>query len=158
MTTNVIDDCHFCGSIGTLIDELPLLTHAHVRPYIIAIVLHRNAVRFSEVISSISPHSSIADLRISDDYDEIGFEKTRLELLVEEVLGEMVAEGILRYNETKDIWVLSPGDKKQHIPKIISWVCTLGAQLPHHLALELAANPFNAERISSRNFQEKRAT
>lgn len=145
------DDCHLCGSIGALIDELPLLTHAHVRPYVIAILLHRGAVQSGEIVSSISPHCPVIDLRITDDYGDLDYNKTRLELLVDEVLGEMVAEGILRYNDDKDIWVLSPGDRKQHIPKIISWVATLGAQLPHHLALELADNPRYGQRLAAKN-------
>ena len=134
----VDDDCHICGAIGPLIDDLPSLTHAHVKPYVIAVLLHRGAVSFMEIVGSITPHCSINELRICDEYGDAGFEKTRLELLVEEVLGEMVAEGILRYNEDKDIWVLSPGERKQNVPKIISWVATLGGQLPHHLALEIA--------------------
>lgn len=136
----VDDDCHICGAIGPLIDDLPLLTHAHIRPYVIAVLLHRGAVGFMEIVGSITPHCSVDELRICDEYSDIGFEKTRLELLVEEVLGEMVAEGILRYNEDKDIWVLSPGERKQNVPKIISWVATLGGQLPHHLTLEIAQN------------------
>lgn len=134
----VDDDCNICGAIGPLIDDLPPLTHAHVRPYVIAVLLHRGAVGFQEVVGSISPHCSINELKICDDHGDTEFEKTRLELLVEEVLGEMVAEGILRYNHDKDIWVLSPGERKQNVPKIISWVATLGGQLPHHLALEIA--------------------
>lgn len=131
-------DCHICGSIGALIDDLPKLTHAHVRPYVIAVLLHRGGVRFSELIDSISPHCSIDDLRICDDYGNGEFEKTRVELLVEEVLGDMVSQGLLRYNDKRDTWVLSPGYRKKNVPKVISWASTLGAQLPHHLILEIA--------------------
>lgn len=141
--------------MGSLIDDLPLLTHAHVRPYIIAILLHRGAVQFSEVVNSIAPHCPIVDLRISDDYGDSEFEKTRLELLVEEVLGEMVSEGILRYNNEMDIWVLSLGDRMQNVPKVISWASTLGGQFPHHLTLDLADRINHVQTSTTQNLPKK---
>jgi len=118
--------------MGALIDDLPRVTHANVKPYIIAVLLHRGAVSFSEVVSSISPHCPLDDLRIEDDY-----EKSTLELIVEEVLGEMVAGRILRYNEDKDLWVIDPGSNNQNVPTVISWASTTGAQIPHHFTLEM---------------------
>jgi len=130
-----LEDCYYCGSLGALIDDLPMITHANVRPYVIAVLLHRGAVSFSEIVSSISPHCPIDDLRITDDAE---FEKSRLEIIVEEVLGEMVQEKILRYNENRDFWVLSPGSYHQNVPKVISWASSLGAQIPHHFTLEMS--------------------
>ena len=126
------EGCHTCGAMGALIDDLPRVTHANVKPYIIAVLLHRGAVSFSEVVSSISPHCPLDDLRIEDDY-----EKSTLELIVEEVLGEMVAGRILRYNEDKDLWVIDPGSNNQNVPTVISWAATTGAQIPHHFTLEM---------------------
>ena len=126
------EGCHTCGAMGALIDDLPRVTHANVKPYIIAVLLHRGAVSFSEVVSSISPHCPLDDLRIEDDY-----EKSTLELIVEEVLGEMVAGRILRYNEDKDLWVIDPGSNNQNVPTVISCAATTGAQIPHHFTLEI---------------------
>ena len=50
----------------------------------------------------------------------------------------MVAEQILRYNEERDLWVLSLGDNRQNLPKIINWVAALGGQLPQHLLPEMS--------------------
>jgi len=50
----------------------------------------------------------------------------------------MVGTGILRYNEEQDIWVLSVGENRKNLPKIINWVSALGAQLPHHVLLDMS--------------------
>lgn len=117
-------------------DELPLLTTAHVKPYVIAILLHRGAVRDTEVVSSLAPHCQVSDLKTGgwDPLEEEWCDTTRLEKLVSEVLGEFVAEGILRYNESQDLWVLTAND----ISVVISWVASLGAKIPQHLLLELS--------------------
>lgn len=132
------ESCHFCGAIGALIDDLPRITHANVRPYIVAVLLHRGAVSFSEIVGSITPHCPIDDLRIDDDE----FNKTSLERIVEEVLGEMVIEKILRYNEDKDIWVITPGDANQNVPRVINWAAATGAQIPPHFTLEMSKPNF----------------
>lgn len=136
------DECAFiCGAIGALVDELPLITHAHVKPYIVAILLHRGAVRFSEIISSISPHCAVIDLRVGawDEIENCEVEdKTRLELITEEVLGEMVSAELLRYNEEHDLWVLSLGRNQRNLPKIMNWVSATDGQLPHHIVLDLS--------------------
>ena len=123
------------GCVGALIDDLPLLTTAHVRPYIIAILLHRGAVRSSEAISTISPHCRVSDLRVGewDPLDEEWCETTRLEKLVNEVLGELICEQIVRYNENMDLWVLSSGQ----LSTLIAWVSSLGARLPQHVLLDI---------------------
>lgn len=137
------DQCdHFCGAIGPLIEDLPLITHATVRPYIIAILLHRGAVKFGEIIASISPHCSTIDLKVGvwDEIENCDIEdKTRLELIVEEVLGEMVSSGMLRYNEEQDFWVLSVGTNNRNLPTIVNWVSATGAQLPQHILLDMSA-------------------
>lgn len=124
------------GSVGAFIDDVPLLTTAQVRPYVVATLLHRGAVRHDEVIASLTPHCRIEDLKegawdpLEGDYCD----GTRLERLVDEVLGEFVSEGLVRYNESQDIWVLTTND----LPRIISWVASLGARMPQHLLTEMS--------------------
>jgi hypothetical protein len=129
------------GCCGLLLDDVPMLLASHVRPYVIAILLHRGAVRSWEVIASLTPHCSHADLRIGewDPIDDDYCDQTRLEKLIDEVLGNFVAEGVLRYNEEQDMWVLT-GNK---VSMIISWVTSLGAKLPHHLNYELSRQQLN---------------
>jgi hypothetical protein len=117
-------------------DELPLLTTAHIKPYIVAILLHRGAVRDFEIINSLTPHCQTSDLKIGgwDPLEEEWCEGTRLEKLIDEALGEFVAEGVLRYNESRNLWVLTAND----ISVVISWVASLGAKIPQHLLLELS--------------------
>lgn len=119
------------GSLGPLLDEVPLLTHAMVRPYVIAAVLHRGAVRAQELYAALTPHCAISDLQtgawsaLEGDY----VDNTRLELIVGEVLGEFVEAQHLRYNEEQDLWVA-------HENALIYWVTKvseLDAQLPRHL-------------------------
>jgi hypothetical protein len=129
------------GAVGPFVDDLPLLTHAVIRPYIIAILLHRGAVRFQEVAAALTPHSPAIDLKVGawDSIENCAIEDvTRLELLIGEVLGEMVAAKILRYNEKQDFWVLSPGENNCNLPTIINWVSSLGGQLPRHILLEMS--------------------
>jgi len=126
-------DEYVCGAIGVFIDDLPPITHANVRPFIISVLMRRGAVQFSEVVNTLVPHCPVDDLRLDDDSED----KTRLEKIVEEVLGEMVSEKIVRYNECRDHWVLSPGENNQNVPKIISWASVLGAQIPHHFTQEM---------------------
>ena len=124
------------GSVGAFIDNLPVLTSAYVRPFVIAILLHRGAVRRDEVIASLIPHCRSDDLRVGawDSLDDDYCEGTRLEKLIDEVLGEFMAEEIVRYNEKQDLWVLTA----KRIPKIISWVTSLGARMPQHLLTEIS--------------------
>lgn len=128
------------GAVGPFIDELPLVTHANIQPYIIAILLHRGAVAFSDIITAIQPHCPQIDTKIGawDSIENCEIEdKTRLELLVEEVLGEMVSSGLLRYNEEQDLWVLVLGERLNNLTKIINWVSATGGQMPQHLLLDM---------------------
>ena len=113
-----------------------MLTSAHVRPFVVAILLHRGAVRRHEVIASLVPHCCSDDLKEGgwDPLDNDYCEGTRLEKLVDEVLGEFVSEDMVRYNEDQDLWVLTVNS----IPRVISWVTTLGAKMPQHLLMELS--------------------
>jgi len=129
------------GAVGAFIDEVPLVTHANIRPYVIAILLHRGAVTFKEVITAMQPHCPQIDTKVGawDSIENCEIEdKTRLELLVEEVLGEMVSERLLRYNEERDFWVLNLGKNNNNLTTIVNWVSATGAQLPQHLLLDMS--------------------
>jgi hypothetical protein len=54
--------------------------------------------------------------------------------MVGEVLGEFVSEKLVRYNEELDLWVLTTND----IPRVISWVASLGGKMPNHLLMEMS--------------------
>lgn len=123
------------GACGLLIDEMPMLLASNVKPYVIAILLHRGAVRRHEIQASLVSHCSISDLKVGewDSLNDDYCETTRLEELIDEVLGDFVSEGILRYSEARDMWVLTGSN----ISTIISWAAATGAKLPHHLIMEL---------------------
>jgi len=124
------------GSVGAFIDEVPMLSSAHVRPYVVASLLHRGAVKHYEILAAITPHCRMDDIKEGawDPLDGDYCEGTRLEKLVDEVLGEFVAEGLVRYNEEQELWVLTP----KNLPVIISWVAALGARMPQHLLSEMS--------------------
>jgi len=124
------------GCVGALADEVPLLTTAQVRPYVVATLLHRGAAKDSEITGSLIPHCTSSDLKVGgwDPFDEEYCEGTRLEKLVYEVLGEFVSEGLVRYNDDLDLWVLTT----RNISKVISWVAALGGKMPQHLLMEMS--------------------
>jgi len=128
------------GYTGALWDDTPLLTHANVRPFVWAILLYRGAVRPSEVIGAVTQVCGLDDLRegawdpLLGDYGD----RSRVELLVDEVLGEMISEGLCRYNSEEDLWVLSLGGNKRNVPHVINAVTALDAMMPQHLLADLA--------------------
>jgi hypothetical protein len=126
------------GTLGLLYDETPRLTTADVKPFVWAILLFRNAIRRHEVVGAITPICAHAELyggwsEYLDDEDN----RTRLEWLVDEVLGEMTAQGILRYSSKADLWILEAGQNKRHLPEIIKAVAGVGGSMPQHLVMEL---------------------
>jgi len=122
------------GSLGLLFDETPELTTASVRPFVWAILLYRGAVRTHEVVGAVTPLCGSSELFAgwSDDLD-LEDNRTRLEWLVQEILGDMVAEGLLRLG-TQDLWVLNSSDK--HLPTVIKAVAGIDGALPAHYILE----------------------
>ena len=100
--------------------------------------MHRGAVSFGEILAAVSPHAAQIDLKVGayGELDNCDPDKTRLELLTEEVLGEMVIEQLIRYNDEKSIWVLSLGENKKNLTTIIGWVSVVGGQIPHHLLID----------------------
>lgn len=133
LTMNRID---LPGSVGAFIEEMPMITTAHVRPYVVAILLHRGAVHRHEVVSSVSPHCSVDDLKVGawDPLEGDYCEGTRLERIIDEVLGEFVHDHILRYNDERDLWVLTT----TRLPMVISWVAAVGGKMPQHLLSDMS--------------------
>jgi hypothetical protein len=123
------------GMVGALVDDIPPLLTAHIRPYVVAILLHRGAVRSGEVIACLIPHCSSDDIRegawdeMIGDYREAG----KVDELVDEILGEMTSEGLLRYSEELDLWILTPAATR----KAISWAAETNGKMPNHLLMEL---------------------
>ena len=127
------------GTLGLLFDETPKLTLADVRPFVWAILLYRGAIRTSEVVGAITPLCGHGELYSgwSEDLD-IEDDRTRLEWLAQEVLGDMTAEGLLRYSTKGDLWVLNSSDK--HLPTVIKAVAGINGSLPTHYIFEREAN------------------
>tara|TARA_B100000035_G_scaffold314186_1_gene329752 strand:+ start:3496 stop:3921 length:426 start_codon:yes stop_codon:yes gene_type:complete len=123
------------GTLGLLYDDTPQLTTADVRPFIWAILLFRGAVKRHEVVGAITPMCAHSELysgfsEFLDDEDD----RTRLEYLVDDVLGDMVASGLLRYSMKADLWVLNSNDK--HLPEVIKAVAGINGSLPHSYIAE----------------------
>ncbi len=127
------EDCP--GTTGLLHDETPALNHATIRPFVWGVLLARCAVRTSEVLACVTPICSTEDLK-SGFSEEIEDDRTRAEWLIDEILGDWTASGLVRYNEEKDMWVLTKGQNDRNLPTIIKAVAGVDGQLPFHLSLE----------------------
>lgn len=127
------------GTLGLLYDETPELTTADVRPFVWAILLYRGAVKSHEVVGAVTPLCAHSELYSgwSDDLD-VDDNRTRLQWLVDEVLGDMTASGLLRYSTKGDLWVLNSNDK--HLPDVIKAVAGINGSLPQHYILEREIN------------------
>ena len=123
------------GTLGLLYDETPQLTTADIRPFVWAILLYRGAVKSHEIIGAVTPICGHSELYAgwSDDLDPTD-NRTRLEWLVGEVLGDMTAQGILRYSMEADLWVLNSNDK--HLHEVIKVVAGVNGSLPSHYIME----------------------
>ena len=100
-----------------------------------AVLLFRGAVKRHEVVGAITPMCAHSELYsgFSDFLDDAD-DRTRLEWLVDEVLGDMVASGLLRYSMKADLWVLNSSDK--HLPEVIKAVAGINGSLPHSYIAE----------------------
>ena len=71
----------------------------------------------------------------SSDADET---RSWAEYCAEGVLGDMLAEGLCRYNSEEDLWILTAGENRRNVPEVIAAVSSLNAELPKHFLLELS--------------------
>ena len=121
------------GTTGPVFEETPRLTTAVVRPYVWAILMHRTGVRSHEVVNALSAVCSLDDMRIAnEDLDD----RTWAEVCVDEVLGEMVIEGLLDYNDAEDLWVLRYS--RNAVPTVVKAVSGVNGRMPAHFLFEMA--------------------
>lgn len=133
---NTIEEAEIApGTLGLLIDETPALTHADIKPFIWAVCLARGAVKTHEVLACVTPICSVEDLK-SGFSDEVEDDRSRAEWLIDEILGDMTASGLLEYNQEKDHWTLRRGYNDRNLPTIIKAVAGVDGSLPKHLILE----------------------
>lgn len=129
--------CPSC--LGHMFEEIPRLNTAMVRPFVWANLLYRGATRPDEVVAALAHVCSWEDMKVANwedaDPDE---QRTWAEACVEEVLGEMLSEGLCRYNEELDIWVLTAGINRKNVPTVIGAVTSLNGQMPKHLLVEMS--------------------
>lgn len=125
------------GYCGPLADDRPRVTHPRARAMLWAILLWRGGVRREEMLASMGHLCPTSDTRIGEEavFDALNGvwddDRSRLELVTDEVLGEAVAEGLLRYR-SDGLYVLTLAS----LQKAIAVTCTLNAQLPDHLLTE----------------------
>ena len=126
------------GYTGLLIDEVPTLTTAMVRPFAWAILLARGAVHPWEVVNAVSAICSSEDLKVAN-WDDADDDETRTwaEACTDEVLGEMLISGLCRYNEQEYLWVLDVGENRKNVPTVIAAVSMFNAQIPKHFLLNM---------------------
>ena len=121
------------GTTGALFDDTPRLTTAAVRPFVWAILMFRTGVHSWEVVNALSAVCSAEDMKAeSEDLDD---DRTAAEILVDQVLGEMTAEGLLDYNDEKDIWVLRYSNHA--VPVVITAVAGVNGRMPQHFLFEM---------------------
>ena len=137
--TNTAEEAEIApGTLGLLVDEIPPLTSADVRPFVWSVLLFRKGARSSEIVGAITPICAHSELYSGwSDFLEEEDDRTRLEYLVDEVLGDMTAAGLLNYSEEKDLWTLSLGPNQKNLPTIIKAVAGVNGSLPGHLILDL---------------------
>ena len=138
------------GALGPFLDNCPLITHANIRPYVVAILLHRGAVRISEVLAALVPHCCHGELKsgeLIEGMDPDLADKTRLEILVEQVLAEMQASNMLIYHEKSNVWVLSALGGCDNLPRIINWVTSMNSQLPRSIISEIFNQKLNFNHV-----------
>ena len=130
-----LEEATICpGTLGAMIEDQPRLTQAHVRPFVWAVLLYRGAVHSWEVVNALSAVCSVDDMRIAEDNDPED-DRSWAEVVTEEVLGEMVLEGLLDYNDEKDIWVLRYSTPV--LPKVLTAVAGVNGRMPQHFLLEM---------------------
>jgi len=123
------------GAVGAFVDDLPPLTHAQIKPFVIAILLKRGGVSPHEVVAAMNAHCRDEETKEGgwDPIDEDWTEGTLLEKMVDEVFGKMVADGELEYSEKRNTWKISPGSLRS----VIQWCTCMGARIPAHLFMDL---------------------
>ena len=129
-------DNYVPGAIGPYRDDCSLITLANIRPYVVAILLHRGGVKVQEVVGALVPHCLTSELKSGELTDHQDFDcadETKLERSIKQVLMQMKDSGLLIWQEKNDLWVLTAGEQCRNIPRIINWVTSTNAQLPQRI-------------------------
>ena len=121
------------GTTGVLVEDVPKLTTAIVRPFVWSILMFRTGVQSWEVVNSLSAVCSVEDMKIHDEDED---DRTWAEICVDTVLAEMLVEGLLRYNEEKDTWVLDYAP--ENVPTVIKAVSGVNGSMPKNFLLDMA--------------------
>ena len=122
------------GTTGPVFDDIPKLTTAAVRPFVWAILMFRAGVHSWEVVNALSAVCGVDDMRVWDNADDDD-DRTWAEVCVETVLSEMTAEGLLDYNDEKDVWVLRYS--RAAVPTVIKAVSGVNGRMPMHFLTEM---------------------
>jgi len=128
------------GAIGPYQDDCPLITLASIRPYVVAILLHRGGVKLQEVVSALVPHCLVSELKSGDMIGHQGSDctdDTNLESSIRQVLTQMEDSGFLIWQEENDLWVLTAGEHCRNIPRIMNWVTSTNAQFPQRIVSDV---------------------
>lgn len=104
---------------GSVLVSLKPFTVAAIRPYLIAILLHRGCFSCHDLVSTLIPHCDISDLKTSEN------DQTRLEVLVDNVIDEFLGEGLIEHDELIDEYVLTAS-----VGRVTSWCAALNAEMP----------------------------
>jgi len=115
------------GAVGPFADNIPPVHQANIRPYAIAILLHKHEISLAELVGAIQPFCPSSDYKVCGGfcYDP---DLTRLECLCLEVLDEMWTNGILSYNEGSKIWSLV-GGPAVNLSTYINWASATGGMI-----------------------------
>jgi hypothetical protein len=112
----------------TPFDEPPLLSLANIRPYCVALLLHKGYLIRHDAVATLTGHCNIDDLRVGgvDPFDNIEYDGSRLEKLVDEYIGESVHNGTLEWDPLRNVWALTPGSAR----RVAQWAITLNGAIP----------------------------
>jgi hypothetical protein len=128
---------------GSLFDDPPRLTLAALRPYTVALLLHKGWVSTEELVATLTAHCNIEDLKVGgiDPFDGVEYDGTRLERLIEQAIDELIVQGILQYSKATQNWVPTP----RGIGRFTRWAAALNAVLPAGILMYVQQGFANVE-------------
>jgi hypothetical protein len=128
---------------GSVLDDPPRLTLAALRPYAVALLLHKGWLSVEELAATLTAHCNIEDLKVggTDPFDGVEYDGTRLERLIEQAIDELVAQGILQHSKATQNWVPTP----RGIGRFTRWAAVLNAVLPAGILMYIQQGFANVE-------------
>jgi len=116
------------GAVGPFADSIRPITEANIRPYLVALLLHKHSVSLQDLVAIVQPNCPSSDFKIGF-YDCLQEDMSRLEILCLNVIDEFVRDDLLRYNKSSNDWSLSAGEGNSNLAKIVGWVSLTGGQV-----------------------------